>query len=208
MFKHTATIDGYTFTRNSVSRTYTHCIVRKFSVEKERGATIQSARKYWETNLHYHTFVAAQQPGVMARLPAEPGRKHSKPWDHAWSEKDIREAKEWLDKGLSGLVDEYVADFDKRQSGRKLTQDGKHFYVGGDEWCGRLDLAEKAVGRWASHGVVAFAVEATFTEHTPKPRKAIPAVPEQSGTTKILNPGARKAAVLRAAGIDPFEPKK
>jgi hypothetical protein len=168
MFKHTATHDGHEFTRTTVGRKYTHCIVRMFSIAKERSQVEVSARRYVGINIHYMTFLAAQQPGVVTTYEA----KGSRPWTRAWDAEEIQKAQEWLAKGLDGLITEWLADFDKQTARRKLNKAGTHFYSGGDEWCGRPDLADKAVAKWMNHGFAAYAVPAVVVEHAPKPRKA------------------------------------
>lgn len=157
-FKHTATYEGRTFTRTSENRRYTHCIVRIHNIEAERAATIEDARKYYEKNRTYMVFVANQQPGVPATYPGD------RPFTHTWDADEIRAANLWVDKGLSGLVDEYLSRFNEAMETAHKTSDGQHYTSGGDEWCGRPDLADKAVGKHFARGVKAVAVEATCVE--------------------------------------------
>lgn len=114
MFKHTAVIDGVTFTRSSEGRTYTHCIVIKVLLARERAEAEAFFRKHHVTE---------------ERVAAD------------------------------------MADYDARiAKSKQISSDGKYHYLGGSEWCGRPDLALKALGKWTKRGEHAIAVEAAVVE--------------------------------------------
>lgn len=171
MFKHTATYQGHIFTRNSMGRHYSHCIIRIHNVAKARAAAEREGREYWVKNLNYTVFVA----GLTANTPATYAYPNSgRPWFNkdGWSQKDIDKAKDLLAGGEAAEVARHLAYFDKSMENAKLTADGEHFIRGGDEWCGRPDLADKAIAAHMKHGVRAIALPADVVQHVVKSRKA------------------------------------
>ena len=175
-YNHVATYDGHEFTRTSVNRTYTHCIVRVYEIAAERAREEQQTRIIWQINLEYRTkcargdspwvsppdyctdpakFVTHHTDEERARIVAHWKDEHAKA---------VLYAQQLLAKTEEGTVLEDLEEFDRSMERVKKASDGLHYYNGGDEWTGRPELAEKAVRAWLKKGVTAIAVPATFTE--------------------------------------------
>lgn len=178
MFKHTAQHDGHTFTRNSQGRKYTHCIVRVNNKAASRAWEEKQARKNYRASVKYMTEVAN---GLRRTEPTPPSEFHSSygmddPVKYAeYSAKleeananHIAEAKAWVALGEDGHAAKALEWFDALDL--KMASNGVDYYRAGDEWCGRPDLATKAIAKHTKNGVRAIAVEATVVEHIPAKR--------------------------------------
>jgi len=174
---------GHMFTRSTANRVYTHCIVRMYSVVQARIEAERIARAYCKSNLKYSQEVAA---GKWPSRLIEPTQFHpssgmlnedgtpSEKYEAYVTEHKTRDAQRmaenatWLAKGEEGLVAERLASHDAWMAEAPKSANGVYYYVGGDEWCGRPDLAAVALARHAKRGVKAFAVPAQIVDKKPK----------------------------------------
>jgi hypothetical protein len=184
-FKHTATIDGVTFTRVSQSRTYTHCIVVKVRLTDERAVFAQGTRQTITDRFTYYTEVIAGGHKMdrahlyrLDRVFNSSGRPLEEKYaesDKQADESDARqmaEALEYVKNGIEERIAKELADYDARiAKSKQISSDGKYHYLGGSEWCGRPGLADKALAQWMKRGEVAIAVPATFVETKPRAKK-------------------------------------
>jgi hypothetical protein len=152
MKKHTATHEGFTFTRNSAGRAYTHVVVVRQSVAADRLHAERSARTSWSRNLDWHKDCAAGTAEAVAGYDWESAEKRAERAASADAQKIKARAVAMLDLGEEGYVAEQLARFDARDQG-KLAADGDTYYTSAG-WCGRPDLAAKLA---ASSGGVAVA---------------------------------------------------
>lgn len=135
--KHSASYEGFTFTRTSKSRNYSHAVLSRGSVAQDRVSLEESARSYFKQNRRYYESLAdgsyrgyVDHPGLYS--PAEIARRQE-------------EAVAWLAGGVEGRVAADLASYNARLAARQLCADGDTYYVC-DCWCSRLDLAQKAAG--------------------------------------------------------------
>ena len=122
--KHSATHQGFTFTRNSKGRTYSHAVLVQRDLVEDRKRWECSGRDSFRVNKGYW-------------LELVQGR-------HNRSAQDIAAAQVKLDMGEAGHADEALARFDARQAAKptKTLADGRTYFVCAG-WCGREDLARK-----------------------------------------------------------------
>lgn len=145
--KHIATADGQTFTRNSKSRVYTHCVVAKPSIDcaLERAQS-KAARDLHRSNYRWYQKTLASEGRLFEQ------------YTHI-SDEQYREQCEYnLARAVEALAgaqseDEYVS----RKIGDELAviaaKEAKGFYDTWAEcgWCGRLDLAHKLAATTRAH---------------------------------------------------------
>ena len=145
--KHIATIDGQTFTRNSKSRVYTHCVVAKPSIDHAL-ATAQSegARDLYRCEYRWH------QKAVTSGGRLFEQSKHMTDEDyHEQCKRDLMFARRALvgkqseDDFVSYHVDDMLAWIEKQRE--------QGFYDRWVErgWNSRLDLAQKLAATTRAH---------------------------------------------------------
>lgn len=155
---HTATHEGFSFTRTSAGRTYTHVVLVRGSAAAQRASCEAEARSCWSRNLKNRMATAAgtsetvtgyswMSPERRERHHAEDGLKYQ------------AEAAAELAAGEEGMVAYWLARHEKRVAGRKVAADGDTYYTAAG-WCGRPDLAAKLA---ASSGGFAVACEVRAT---------------------------------------------
>ena len=145
--KHIATIDGQTFTRNSKSRVYTHCVVAKPSIECALArAQSKAARGLHRSNYRWY------QKAITSE-----GRLHEQ-YEYLTDEKYAEQCEYNLARAVEALAgaqseDEYVSREVSKELERIAAQDAKGFYDTWDEcgWCGRFDLAQKLAATKRNH---------------------------------------------------------
>lgn len=151
---------GATFTRTTVSRSYSHMVVAVHSVASERRGAEQSTRDYFKRNHKYYEEIVRGGHKEQPIPPSgfHPTRGMTDPANYAAyvaridanNAQRVIDSTEWLAKGVEGMVAEALAKFDANLATSKyLSADRtERYYDAG--WCGRLDLAEKlasTVGR-------------------------------------------------------------
>lgn len=137
MTKYIAKLDGKIVgTRTTASRTYTHALIVQDVEEVARNAAYNyTSTKTDSSNFEYSSFIAKQQPGVLCR-------------PRGWSTEtkfkaaEIVAAHELVEGSFDAYVrrlrERHIAGFEARK-----TKGGFEPFVA--TWCGRLDLAQKAV---------------------------------------------------------------
>jgi hypothetical protein len=187
MFKHTALIDGAKFTRASANRIYTHCIVIKVLIATERAETETRERVALENRFKYHQEVLAGQHKTnrmhlhhlnrVFHSHDQSGRGLTLEQKYAESDaqadrediKRLAEAQEYVKVSVADRLAIRMAEYDAMiANSEQISTDRLYHYLGGSEWCGRPDLAAKAVAKWQGRGENAIAVEATYTESKPR----------------------------------------
>lgn len=129
--RHRVTHQGFTFTRTSASRHYSHAVVRSYSLAAQRAECEAGARQNWTRNLAFHQGVVAGKPGTFA---------NGEEYQH--SADTIAHSQAILEAGEAGLVAQALASFDRAHAKQKLAADGDTFWVCMG-WCGREGLARK-----------------------------------------------------------------
>lgn len=131
---HTATIEGFTFKRTSVSRIYTHAIISVYDVAAQRKEVEAGVRYMWKVNLDYVTQMAT---GGIYVGTFNDGSTYTK----VITAERQASAQAELAKGLDGAIAERLAKFDAEP--RLMAADGVTAYSHAS-WTSRLDLALKA----------------------------------------------------------------
>lgn len=132
--RHSATHLGFTFTRTSATRRYTHVVLTQHSMAADRRDAEASARRCWTTNLGYHQ----ERAGGVHRL----AEKYPAQYTPEAIAADVAESQAWLAKGVEGHVAEAMARFDARRVDWQTLDDGDTYFCAAG-WCGREDLARK-----------------------------------------------------------------
>lgn len=146
--KHIATADGQTFTRNSKSRVYTHCVVAKPSIDcaLERAQS-KAARDLHRSNYRWYQKAITSEGRLFEQYKYVSDEQYAEQCEY-----DLARAVEALAGAQS--EDEYIS----RKVGEELAgiaaQDAKGFYDTWAEcgWCGRFDLAQKLAATKRNHG--------------------------------------------------------
>lgn len=145
--KHIATADGQTFTRNSKSRVYTHCVVAKPSIE----CALERAQSKAARDLHRSNYRWYQKTLACEGRRFEQSKYVTDEVYREQCQRHIDDAIEELAEAQS--EDEYIS----RKVGEELAgiaaQEAKGFYDTWAEcgWCGRLDLAQKLAATKRAH---------------------------------------------------------
>lgn len=134
--RHSATHQGFTFTRTSANRTYSHAVLVQEDLAEDRKRAERNGREYFRINASYWRELAGGVHESAQRFPGQytPERIAT----------DIAEAQAKLDMGEAGHADASLARFDARQAAKptKTLADGRTYFTCAG-WCGREDLARK-----------------------------------------------------------------
>lgn len=141
MKKHTATHEGFTFTRNSAGRAYTHVVLVRGSAAADRARAEAEARRYWSRNLEHRQETAAGTSEYVTGYSWMSAEARAKLAATEGVERQAQAVAE-LEAGEEGMVAAWLARHDRQQAGRKLAADGDTYYASAG-WCGRPDLAAK-----------------------------------------------------------------
>lgn len=145
--KHIATADGQTFTRNSKSRVYTHCVVAKPSIEcaLERAQS-KAARDLHRSNYRWYQKTLACDGRLYEQYKYVTDEQYAKQCE----DNRVRAVKEL---GAVRNEDEYISREVSKELAGIAAQDAKGFYDTWAEcgWCGRFDLAQKLAATKRNH---------------------------------------------------------
>lgn len=157
--KHTATIDGQTFTRNSQNRVYTHCVVAKPSYEAALRAADAWAPQHGSNFAYYTEELADGCTGHVYRYHAESEESYA-----ARAAAQSAERKAHYTEELGGDTNRaaYIARkiAEEKAAIEKMRAEGYYDRWDVVGWCGRLDLAQKLASSklcnsyWATTAVV------------------------------------------------------
>lgn len=146
MNKHTASVDGKTFKRNSKTRTYTHCVVGRWPLDPDWEAKARAPRKDDQANYEYLSSPQAYVAGGRPWVATFRGKKYRTPEEFlaAWPEFNKfqeQEAQERVD-----LMQWRIQRGD--------------FELGAISWHGRYDLACQKANTLVNQGYVDVAIVA------------------------------------------------
>lgn len=134
--KHTATHQGFTFTRTSKGRVYSHAVLVQEDLVEDRKRADRNGRESFRRQVNYYTGLSNGFDKVADDFPAR--------YTADLRAQRIADANAWLAKGEGGHAAEAVAWFDARQAKTptKTLADGRTYFTCAG-WCGREDLARK-----------------------------------------------------------------
>ena len=136
---HTATFNGFTFTRGSKTRTYAFVVIEGGSLAADRIRYEREAREDWRRNFDYQNDKAH---GIFTLAEKYPDQYPQERRDQEQAEAQARIA-----RGEEGLVAPVLERFDQNRRNYQTTPDGDTYYVAMG-WTSRRDLADKlAQGR-------------------------------------------------------------
>lgn len=129
---HVATHDGFTFTRGSKTRHYSHVVIQRESIAADRIRCADNARATWKMNLKWHQEHAAGVNKLALKYPEQ--------YTPERIAKEQAESQAMLAAGVEGLIAEALKRFDAYSADVQVAADGDTFYsvIG---WTSRLDLA-------------------------------------------------------------------
>lgn len=127
-----ATHDGFTFTRSSQNRTYTHVVITRVDHAQSIADAVRRAGDDWDLNLDYWTSVANGTDGHA---------DHYAKTNPQYAQERQQDAREQLARGR----DAYIEEARQRSAKRLASCDpfGRGYHWGDIGWCGRPDLAVK-----------------------------------------------------------------
>lgn len=135
MNKHRVLHEGFTFTRNSANRKYTHAVLLRGSRAADRIECERGTREAYQMNLPYYSALANGVNDLWKKYPEQ--------YPAEVIAADIARAKAWVELGEGGHVAAALASFDR--SSHTLANDGDTYYSAAG-WCGNLNLAAKLAG--------------------------------------------------------------
>lgn len=129
---HVATHNGFTFTRGSKTRHYSHLVIQRESMAADRLQSEAWARESFRRNLPYYTELAN---GIHKLADKYPGQ-----YTPEKIAKEQADAQAEVAMGEDGAASRAMKLFDANRAAYQLEADGDTFYtvVG---WTSRLDLA-------------------------------------------------------------------
>ena len=137
--KHTATLDGQTFTRTSKTRVYTHCVVVKPCMQRALAGANSSGRRLCDAdNWAYHTKVVAAG-----------GNVHMTRWSEEPSDSFIERCEANADRNAEQLAGRDCATYVSDQLQARLDviskQEAEGYYGRWQQigWSSRFDLAHR-----------------------------------------------------------------